>query len=114
MAREPRLDFDWDASNLRHLASRRISRSEFEQAMMNNPVLVDFSDESGEERWYALGATATLRVLLSVLSYWGETIRLATEDIDRARGLAAQKGIGYQTYIKILLREALQREAAKR
>ena len=30
-----------------------------------------------------------------------------------ARGLAAQKGIGYQTYIKLLLREALEREAIK-
>jgi hypothetical protein len=30
------------------------------------------------------------------------TIRVATEDIDRARQLAAKKGIGYQTYMKIL------------
>jgi len=42
------------------------------------------------------------------------TIRLATRDIDQARGLAAQRGIGYQTYIKMLLREALRREAGER
>src|SRR2546427_10638587 len=71
MARGPRLDFDWDASNLRHLASHRISHSEFEQAMMNGPVLVDFSDESGEERWYALGATDSLRVLFLVFQLSG-------------------------------------------
>jgi predicted DNA binding CopG/RHH family protein len=41
------------------------------------------------------------------------TMRLATQDIDTARGLAAQKGIGYQTYIKMLLREALRREAGE-
>jgi uncharacterized DUF497 family protein len=75
MAREPRLDFDWDASNLPHLASHRISPSEFEQAMMNDPILVDFSDESGEERWYALGATDSLRVLFLVFKYRGESIR---------------------------------------
>jgi uncharacterized DUF497 family protein len=78
MARGPRLDFDWDASNLRHLASHRISHSEFEQAMMNGPVLVDFSDESGEERWYALGATDSLRVLFLVFNYRGESVRPIT------------------------------------
>ena len=41
------------------------------------------------------------------------TIRLPAEDIDAARGLAAQKGIGYQTYIRMLLREALRREAQR-
>lgn len=39
------------------------------------------------------------------------TIRIATVDIERARLLAARKGIGYQTYMKILLKEALDREA---
>lgn len=39
------------------------------------------------------------------------TIRLAVEDIDRARLLANRKGIGYQTYVKMLLHEALEREA---
>jgi len=78
MSSEPRLDVDWDASNLQHLASHRISRSEFEQAMMNDPVLVDFSDESGEERWYALGATGSLRVLFLVFNYRGESIRPIT------------------------------------
>ena len=34
-------------------------------------------------------------------------------DIERARRLAEKKGIGYQTYMKILLREALDREDRK-
>ena len=38
------------------------------------------------------------------------TIRIANSDIERARKLAAQKGIGYQTYMKMLLREGLDRE----
>ena len=41
------------------------------------------------------------------------TIRLPADDINTARGLAAQKGIGYQTYIRMLLREALRREAQR-
>ena len=37
-------------------------------------------------------------------------LRIATEDLDRARQQAVQKGIGYQTYIKMLLHEGLERE----
>jgi predicted DNA binding CopG/RHH family protein len=40
------------------------------------------------------------------------TLRIATKDLERARRLAAQKGLGYQTYIKMLLREALAKNAA--
>ena len=39
------------------------------------------------------------------------TIRVAVADIERARALAAQKGIGYQTLMKMLLKQALDRES---
>ena len=49
MADEVGLEFDWDESNLRHLARHRISREEFEEAMTNDPVYLGFSDgEAGE------------------------------------------------------------------
>lgn len=38
------------------------------------------------------------------------TIRLASQDIATARQLAGDKGIGYQTYIKLLLHDALRKE----
>lgn len=41
------------------------------------------------------------------------TIRLPVEDIAAAQELASRKGIGYQTYIRILLREALERQGEK-
>ncbi len=72
------MEFEWDASNLQHLARHQISRQEFEEAMANDPILVDFSDESGEERWYALGATGALRVLFMVFTYRGESVRPVT------------------------------------
>jgi predicted DNA binding CopG/RHH family protein len=40
------------------------------------------------------------------------TIRMLPDDLDTARRLAAEKGLPYQTYIKVLLREALRRERA--
>ena len=41
-------------------------------------------------------------------------LRIPTDDVDRARRQAADKGIGYQTYIKMLLRAGLDREAKVR
>jgi len=38
------------------------------------------------------------------------TIRLAPEDISRARTLAERRGLRYQTYLKMLIHEALERE----
>ena len=39
------------------------------------------------------------------------TIRVAVADIERARDLAAQRGVGYQTLMKMLLKQALDRES---
>jgi len=72
------MEFEWGEFNLRHLRRHKTGRAEFEQAMANDPVLVDFSDESGEERWYALGATDALRVLFMVFTLRGERIRPVT------------------------------------
>lgn len=37
-------------------------------------------------------------------------LRIPVDDVDRARRQAADKGIGYQTYIKMLLRAGLDRQ----
>jgi len=41
------------------------------------------------------------------------TIRLAQDDLARARTLAAEKGLRYQTYLKMLLHQALNSEEKK-
>lgn len=41
------------------------------------------------------------------------TIRLLESDIVRARTLAAEKGLRYQTYLKMLLHQALNSEERK-
>ncbi|MCU1260743.1 MAG: hypothetical protein JWO80_3628 [Bryobacterales bacterium] len=41
------------------------------------------------------------------------TIRLDPDDISRARALAAQRGLRYQTYLKMLVHEALAAEEKK-
>jgi hypothetical protein len=40
-------------------------------------------------------------------------IRLPEVDLKRARKIAARKGIGYQTLIKMLVHEGLQRESKR-
>jgi hypothetical protein len=40
-------------------------------------------------------------------------IRLAESDIEQARKLAGRKGIGYQTLLKMIVHEGLQREARR-
>jgi predicted DNA binding CopG/RHH family protein len=42
------------------------------------------------------------------------TIRMRPDDLEAVRGLAVEKGLPYQTYIKVLLHEALKRERASR
>ncbi len=42
------------------------------------------------------------------------TLRIPKEDLETARRLAARKGVGYQTYIKMLLREGLAKNGDAR
>ncbi|MGO8791508.1 MAG: hypothetical protein ACLQVL_29530 [Terriglobia bacterium] len=69
--------------------------------------------ESAVERRIQEGSTLTIQQVVARAKTRPVTLRLATEDIDTARGIAAEKGIGYQTYIRMLLRDALRRETAK-
>jgi predicted DNA binding CopG/RHH family protein len=41
-------------------------------------------------------------------------LRLPAPDLAKARRIASRKGIGYQTLLKILVHEGLQREARRR
>ena len=60
------------------MAAHRITRSEFEQATLRDSIIIDFSGETGEVRWYALGATERWRVLFLVFTYRAERIRPIT------------------------------------
>ncbi len=91
-------------------------------------IIPKFASEAEDARWHGGhrrkiesgvahriqgGSTLTMRQAAARASTQPITMRRATQDVDKARGLAAQKGIGYQTYIKMLLHEALRREAGE-
>jgi predicted DNA binding CopG/RHH family protein len=66
--------------------------------------------ERAAERRILEGSTLTLQQAAARAKTRPVTLRLAASDLDLARAMAAQKGIGYQTYVKMLLHEALRRE----
>jgi predicted DNA binding CopG/RHH family protein len=98
------------------------------KAKMKQAVIPKFSSEAEEAAWWDAHRSeieAEIRqrmkqkrplTLGSLLE--GEkpsqpvTLRIATTDLETARRLAARKGVGYQTYIKMLLREALLENAS--
>lgn len=88
--------------------------------------LPNFSSEAEEARWWdthqhevddfiarAHKAGAVTRGVL--LKQWAAastqtTIRLPNADIARAKTIAARRGLKYQTYMKMLIHEGLNRE----
>jgi len=97
---------------------------------MPKPKVPKFRSEAEEAAWWYANREKTARwmekaaatgqntTLLDVLQRARQrtgttptvSIRIAPEDIARARVLAERKGLRYQTYLKMLLHDALERE----
>jgi predicted DNA binding CopG/RHH family protein len=95
--------------------------------MLEKRVLPDFASEAEEAAWWdsnqdelfkdferaaaegrlGRGTTARLAGIPTT------TIRLDPADIAMARAQAEKKGLKYQTYLKMILHEALLKEAAR-
>ncbi len=82
----------WWAKNQTLIADR------FEQAKVAGKLSKGTVARVARERSGQAGASPTI------------TIRLAENDLARARALAAEKGLRYQTYLKMLLHQALNSE----
>jgi hypothetical protein len=83
---------EWWAKNQDLIANR------FEQARASGKLGKGTVARGAGERAKQAGASPTI------------TIRLAKDDLARARVLAAEKGLRYQTYLKMLLHQALDSE----
>jgi uncharacterized DUF497 family protein len=72
------LIFDWDASNIEHIALHGVSTREAEY-VLNHPTLdVGYQDWHDEERYAEVGATARGRMLLVWTTWRGDRIRVVT------------------------------------
>jgi uncharacterized DUF497 family protein len=89
------LGFDWDDANTDHLARHKVTTAEFEEAIRNDPVLFDYDNVDGEERWSGLGSTDALRVLVLAFTIRERRIRAVTAfdaSKKRAQEFWEQKG----------------------
>jgi hypothetical protein len=102
---------------IEQIENRKISKAERERlkrvaAMPDDQIdTSDIPDMSGQAGWVRVNEHPEHplhRVLSRLLS-----IRLPEPDIALAQQLAGAKGLPYQTYIKSLLHEALEREARR-
>jgi predicted DNA binding CopG/RHH family protein len=97
------------------------------KAKMKQAIIPKFSGEAEEAEWWdahrsEIEAEIRQRVkqkrpltldnlLRGAKPSQPVTLRIPKEDLETARRLAAKKGLGYQTYIKMVLREALEKNA---
>ncbi len=76
----------------------------------------EFQSEAQEAAWWDRHQDLIADLLLkhgrrAAVPTKNGSLRLPVTDIDRARKLAAKRGVGYQTLIKTLLHDALKRES---
>ena len=71
-------EFDWDEHNERHLAKHGISRSDAEDVLSGNHLLLEYQMEGNEERWIAVGSTHGGRILSIVFAVRDGAIRPIT------------------------------------
>lgn len=71
-------EFDWDQHNEQHLEKHGISRSDAEDVLSGNHILLEYQTEGDEPRWVAVGATRTGRIITIVFSIRGDAVRPIT------------------------------------
>jgi len=71
-------EYDWDEHNEAHLEKHGISRSDAEDVLTGDHILLEYQLEDHEQRWIAVGASRTGRILSIVFAVRGEAIRPIT------------------------------------
>jgi uncharacterized protein len=71
-------EFEWDKHNQRHLARHGIRRSEAEDVLSGNHVLLEDEMVGDEQRWIAVGSTRAGRILVVVFAVRNEAMRPIT------------------------------------
>ena len=92
--------------------------------MAKKPIAIPkFRTEAEEAQWWDRHPEAATEIMKRALKSGKArrlvplktvTMRLPVPDIKAAQNLAEQKGLPYQTYIKMLLHEALAKETSGR
>ena len=98
-----------------------VARARSPLGTADNPIRIDtpvFNNEAEEAQWWDAHSGVVTDLLIKygrrpLMQTQSVTMRLPVQDIERARKLASQRGVGYQTLIKSLLHDVLRRESEK-
>lgn len=70
--------FDWDVSNVAHIAKHDILPSEAEDVILGDPIDLQMQVVDGEERFPQIGVTRTGRILIVITTWRGKLTRVVT------------------------------------
>jgi uncharacterized DUF497 family protein len=72
------IEFDWNDENRKHLAAHKVTPSEFEQLLNNDPVDLDYERIDHEDRYRSVGLTNGGRLLSVVWTIRNGKVRAIT------------------------------------
>ena len=61
------LKFEWDITNVSHIARHAVTPEEAEQVLLNDPFDLGYENIAGEERWTSIGHTDHVGVLRGLI-----------------------------------------------
>jgi uncharacterized DUF497 family protein len=70
--------FDWDDANILHLAEHDVTPEEAEDVLLGDPFDIGLDVVDGEERSSHVGETNEGRILLVVMTFRGNRMRVVT------------------------------------
>jgi uncharacterized DUF497 family protein len=70
--------FDWDDANILHLAEHDVMPEEAEEVLLGDPLDARLEVVDGEERSSHVGETNEGRILLVVMTFRGDRMRVVT------------------------------------
>jgi len=92
--------FEWDEANVAHLGRHHVTPGEAEQVVQNNPIEFEFQTRRNEERVQLIGVTDAQRILVVVITWRGDNIRVVTAfpaPRDLRRFYAAKIGVSNES-----------------
>ena len=73
-----RVEFDWDHANVGHIADHDVTPEEAEEAILGDPLDIEFNVVEGEDRWTYIGETNEGRILWLAITLRGERVQVVT------------------------------------
>jgi uncharacterized protein len=71
-------NFDWDYANIKHIAEHDVTPEETEEAILGEPLDIEFDIVDGEERWSYVGEASNGRILWVTITLRGKRMRVVT------------------------------------